>query len=97
MERRVQVYLYIAVYLPVKGRIALSNEVCLRSERYQAQECQAAFGAYCLSLQFLRRIVYCRAYPQSAMREKSYAFKASPVVSCREVLSGASYSPRVLL
>jgi hypothetical protein len=54
MERRVQVYLYIAVYLPVKGRIALSNDVCLRSERYQAQEYQAAFGAYCLSLQFLR-------------------------------------------
>ena len=76
-------------YLPVKGRIALSNDVCLRSERYQAQEYQAAFGAYCLSLQFLRRIVYCRAYPQkcdgrNVIRIQSVSSSIFVVKSCQE-------------
>ena len=48
----------IAVYLPVKGHMELSKDVCPRSKRYQAQESQAAFGTYCLSLHILQRIVY---------------------------------------
>src|SRR6266566_5740456 len=57
--------------------MALSNDVCLRGEWFRAQESQAAFGAYCLSLQFMQRIVHDRACLQSMNKEKLCAFNAT--------------------
>jgi hypothetical protein len=73
----------IAVYLPVKGNMALSNDVCLRSERLSGPGLSSSFR-WVLSL---ASISFTVGHILSAKREKSCALKVTSVFvvkSCQE-------------